>query len=162
MSHESAPVGRRIVVGAGEISFAGRSDMRVDSKHRKRLQMRQLNVEEFARLVAAAAARGWTNTVVVPLSLAKAIVTCAENGVRPHQGRGGTFRSQADETADETAMREAGPLARQYLAEAKATGEHRNPRNWAREKAAQVVRQKMYELGMTAPPSVSTIMRRKY
>jgi hypothetical protein len=155
-----APAGRRIVVNAGEISFAGSSSMRVDSKRRKRLQMRQLNVEEFAKLVAAAIARG-DAAVSVPLDLAKAIATCAANGVRLHQGRSGAFKSQADEHARETAMKEAPQIKARYLAEARATG-RRNPLSWAREKAAKDLQQRMRELGMATPPAVTTIMKRKF
>ena len=160
----ATPIGRRIVVAAGEISLAGSGGMRVGSKRRKRLQMRQLHVEEFAKLVADAEARG--DDAVrppLPLPLAKAIVACAVNGVRPHQGRSGAFKSQADEDARETAVREARErgLCRQYLADANATGTQRNPRSWARQKTAEDVRQRMIELGVRSPPDVATIMKWK-
>jgi hypothetical protein len=155
-----APVGRRIVVNAGEISFAGASAMRGDSKRRKRLQMRQLKVEEFERLVVGAETRG-DDAVVVPLPLAKVVASCAAAGVRRDQGRSGKFKSQADEDACEAALREAAQLVRQYLDEARAMG-RRNPRRWAREETAKAVQQKMRELGVANPPAVATIMKRKF
>ena len=126
-----------------------------------RVKTRLRMVEEFAKLVDDAAARGDT-TVAVPLVLAMVAAGCARNGVRPRQGRGGAVRSRKAESAREIAMKEVPELKQRYLAEAKATGAHQNPRSWARQETAKAVYQRMKDLGVAHPPAIETIMKWKF
>jgi hypothetical protein len=124
-----------------------------------RLKTRLRMVEEFAKLVADAEARGDT-TVAVPLGLAMVAAGCARNGVRPHQGRGGADLSRKEEAARETVMKEAPAIRQRYRLEARAAGKH-NPLVWAREQTAEKLRQRMEDLGAN-PPAVTTIMKSKF
>jgi len=59
-------------------------------------------------------------------------------------------------------MKEAPKLKQRYLAEAKATGAHQNPRSWAHEETAKALRHLMIDLGAAKPPAVKTIMKWKF
>ncbi|MGA7165621.1 MAG: hypothetical protein WBX37_16965 [Pseudolabrys sp.] len=134
--------------------------MKADTMGRIKTRLRM--VEEFAKLVDDAEARGDT-TVNVPLVLAMVAAGCARNGVRPRQGRGGAVRSRKAESAREIAMKEARErgLLRRHRAEAKAMGRF-NPLSWARKETANVVYQRMKDLGVAHPPAIETIMKWKF
>ena len=125
-----------------------------------RIKTRLRMVEEFAKLVVDAEARGDT-TVNVPLGLAMVTTGCARNGVRPHQGRSGAVQSRKAESARETVIKEARELGllHRHRAEAKAMG-RRNPLNWAHKETAEWARRRMQELGVANPPAATTIMKK--
>ena len=72
-------------------------------------------------------------------------------------------RSRKAESAREIAMKEARErgLLRRHRAEAKAMGRF-NPLSWARKETANVVYQRMKDLGVAHPPAIETIMKWKF
>lgn len=156
-ARKSPPHGR--LINAGQITLASGSDLLVDAKHRNRRETRQVTVEAYAQLRVEAAARGVE--VVLPEPMASIILACAQAGALSGQGKSRPFKPLAERDAIEAALQEAPEIYERYLAQAKASGRFRNPRAWARQKAAADVRRRMLELGVTAPPSAASIMKRK-
>jgi len=90
--HERDMETRKPVAWSAQIRFTGSGAQKADTMGRVKTRLRI--VEEFAKLVVDAEARGDT-TVAVPLVLAMVAAGCARNGVRPRQGRGGANLSAA-------------------------------------------------------------------
>jgi hypothetical protein len=148
MERKKNPAGSLIDARA---TLAGGSALAADTKQRGRIETRQRAVEEFEQLVAASA--------TLPKPMATIVASCARDGIRRRQGRGGAYLSQAEKLTRETAMQEVPELLRNYRAEANATGK---PRGWAREETAKAVHRRMKELGSDAPPAVATIRKWKF
>jgi hypothetical protein len=125
--------------------------MAAGPKRRGRIETRQRAAEEFLKLLPI---------LPLPPHVAATVADCVRAGIRPGQGRGRGSLSDKDELARAAAMAEAPAFHRRYLAEAKASGAHRNPRSWAREKTAEDVRRRMIELGVRSPPAIATLVKR--
>jgi hypothetical protein len=80
--------------------------------------------------------------------------------LRKGQGKGRSFLSTEDKLARESALKEFPELRRRYFAEAKASGTHLHPREWASVKAAEDVQRLMRESGMRSPWSISAIRKK--
>jgi hypothetical protein len=128
------------------VVFAGGSTMMVDSKRRNRIETRLRAVEQFVDQYLD----------ILPKPMGAIVADCARAGIRPGQGQSGTFLSQTDKHARETALKEVPELLRQYRAQARAEG---RPRSWARLEVAQAVHQRMHELGVKNPPSVESLLK---
>jgi uncharacterized protein YoaH (UPF0181 family) len=163
-----APSGK--LIDAGHIVLAGDPERRekdekkkargliADAKHRNRRETQQVTVEAFEQLLANAAARG---VEVLPPPMDRIVLTLARAGLRQAQGRGPRFRSLAERNAIQAALQEGPGFYARYLAQAKASGRFRNPRAWARQKAAEEVRRLMTEVGVSKPPSIQSIAKKR-
>ena len=85
------------MIDSGQIILAGGTTITTDAKRQGRIETRQRAVEEFI-------ARG---VDLLPPPWGAIIASCALAGIRPGQGRSGTPKSQAENAAHETAVREA-------------------------------------------------------
>ncbi|HEY3222799.1 MAG TPA: hypothetical protein VGJ76_03275 [Pseudolabrys sp.] len=141
------PAGR--IIDAGQVTFAGAGELTAGNKWRSLRETLEYVFGEYLKLADT-----------LPKPIGGIIADCARRGLRKGQGKGRSFLSTEDKLARERAMKEAPALYAKYFAEAKATGAHRHPRRWAREKAAEAVRQRMIELGVAKPPAVTTIMKK--
>jgi hypothetical protein len=148
---ETPPAPRIHVIGPGEVSLAIGIAMTVDTKHQGRVETRQRTVEEYIA--------NWAD--LLPPPMGAILASCARAGVRPGQGKGRAFLPQANKLARETVLKEAPEIFQQHFAEAKASGAHRSPRKWARERTAEVLHQRMRELGVKTPPAIATILKWK-
>jgi hypothetical protein len=122
---------------------------RFTPKWRSLRETLQYVFEEFAKLAPT-----------LPKPLGGVILDCARRGLRKGQGKGRSFLSTEDKLARESALKEFPELRRRYFAEAKASGTHLHPREWASVKAAEDVQRLMRESGMRSPWSISAIRKK--
>jgi hypothetical protein len=141
------PTGR--IIDAGQINFVGAGDLTAGTKWRSLRETLQYVFEEFAKLAPT-----------LPKPLGGVILDCARRGLRKGQGKGRSFLSTEDKLARESALKEFPELRRRYFAEAKASGTHLHPREWASVKAAEDVQRLMRESGMRSPWSISAIRKK--
>lgn len=144
---QRAPKGR--VIDAGQVAFAGSSALTADTEHRRLRETLEYALGEYLKLADT-----------LPKPIGWIIADCARRGLRLGQGRGRSFLSTEDRLARDSALKEFPELRRKYLAEAKASGAHRHPREWASGKAAEEVQRLMRESGMRSPWSISAIRKK--
>jgi hypothetical protein len=141
------PAGR--VIDAGQVTVVGAGGMTAGTKWRSLRETLEYVFGEFAKLA-----------LTLPKPLGGVILDCARRGLRKGQGKGRSFLSTEDKLARESALKEFPELRRRYLAEAKASGTHLHPREWASIKAAEDVQRLMRESGMRSPWSISAIRKK--
>jgi hypothetical protein len=146
-----APAQRGRLIDIGQIQLSAAGGLIADARHRGRIETRQRAFEEFVE----------RHVTSLPHPLGVIIADCARDGVRVGQGRGRGFRPAAEQAAMEIVRAEAPSIYARHLAIAKESGRHRNWRAWARQKAAEDIRRRLFELRVMNPPSAASITKWK-